>query len=280
MGLFNEAEITLEMNPNDVSGDRIDEFLMAGINRISLGIQSYNNQELQALGRNHDRESAIKATRVLKGINSTIDLIYGIEKQTPESVAKNLETIIASNVNHLSLYQLTIEPNTIFYKKELLLPGEDAIEKMEVIAKDLLEKNGFEQYEISSWSKPGYESQHNLNYWKFGDFLGVGPGSHSKISNQQEIIRYRKIKPLESYIKNQKSADLKTIAGNELDMDLAMNLLRIKDGLQHQDLTIDLPASFLKKYQRGVDEGLLLKDKIGATQKVYQFLNETIQLFF
>ena len=130
------------MNPNDVSGDRIDEFLMAGINRISLGIQSYNNQELQALGRNHDRESAIKATRVLKGINSTIDLIYGIEKQTPESVAKNLEKIIDLNINHLSLYQLTIEPNTIFYKKELLLPGEEEIEKMEVIAKDLLEKNG------------------------------------------------------------------------------------------------------------------------------------------
>ena len=268
------------MNPNDVSEKKVEGLLGAGINRISLGIQSYSDQELQALGRNHDRKSAIKATKKLKDINSTIDLIYGIEKQTPESVTKNLETIIDSNVNHLSLYQLTIEPNTIFYKKELLLPGEEAIEKMEVIAKDLLEKNGFQQYEVSSWSKPGYESQHNLNYWQFGDFLGVGPGSHSKISNKQEIIRYRKIRPLEGYIQNQKSADLKTIAGNELDMDLAMNLLRIKNGLQHQDITIDLPASFLKKYQRGVDEGLLLKDKIGATQKGYQFLNETIQLFF
>ena len=161
-----------------------------------------------------------------------------------------------------------------------MLPDEGAIEKMEVIAKDLLEKNGFEQYEVSSWSKPGYKSQHNLNYWKFGDFLGVGPGSHSKISNNQEIIRYRKIKPLEGYIQNQKSADLKTITDDELDMDLAMNLLRVKDGLQHQELLIDLPASFLKKYQQGVDEGLLLKGKIGATQKGYQYLNETIQLFF
>jgi len=161
-----------------------------------------------------------------------------------------------------------------------LLPDEGAIEKMEVIAKDLLKKNGFEQYEVSSWSKPGYKSQHNLNYWQFGDFLGVGPGSHSKISNNQEIIRYRKIKPLEGYIQNQKSADLKTITDDELDMDLAMNLLRVKDGLQHQDLLIDLPASFLKKYQQGIDEGLLLKGKIGATQKGYQYLNETIQLFF
>ena len=201
------------------------------------------------------------ATQTLKDINSTIDLIYGIEKQTPESFTESLNKIIQSNINHLSLYQLTIEPNTIFYKKELLLPGEEAIEKIEVIAKNLLEKNGFEQYEVSSWSKPGYQSQHNINYWQFGDFLGVGPGSHSKISNQQEIIRYRKIKPLESYIKNQRSTDLKIISDNDLDMDLAMNLLRIKDGLQHQDITIKLPASFLKKYQRGVDEGLLLKDK-------------------
>jgi len=275
-----ETEITLEMNPSDVSEKKVEGLLGAGINRISLGIQSYNDQELQALGRNHDRKSAIQATKTLKDINSTIDLIYGIEKQTPESLNENLETIINSNVNHLSLYQLTIEPNTIFYKKELVLPGEEAIEKMEVIAKDLLEKNGFQQYEVSSWSKPGYESQHNLNYWWFGDFLGVGPGSHSKISNKQEIIRYRKIKPLEGYIQNQKSTDLKTITGNELDVDLAMNLLRIKDGLQHQDLTTDLPASFLKKYQRGVDEDLLFKDKIGATQKGYRFLNETIQLFF
>ena len=275
-----ETEITLEMNPNDVSVKKIDELLMAGINRISLGIQSYNDQELEALGRNHNRDSALKASQLLQTTNTTIDLMYGIENQTPNSFTTNLERFIKSNVNHLSLYQLTIEPNTIFYKKELFLPEEGAIEKMEVIAKELLEKNGFQQYEISSWSKPGYESQHNLNYWQFGDFLGVGPGSHSKISNDKEIIRYRKIKPLEAYIKKQKTTDLKTISNNDLDLDLAMNLLRIKKGLQQQDLSIRLPSSFLKKYKKGVTKGLLLKDKIGATQKGYQFLNETIQLFF
>jgi oxygen-independent coproporphyrinogen-3 oxidase len=178
------------------------------------------------------------------------------------------------------LYQLTIEPNTIYYKKELELPNEEEIEKIELIAEDLLEKNGYKQYEVSSWSKPGYESQHNMNYWQFGDFLGVGPGSHSKISNEEEIIRFRKIKPLEGYIQNQRSTDLKKISDNDLDMDLAMNLLRIKNGLQLEDITIKLPASFLKKYQKGIDEGLLLEDRIGATQKGYRFLNETIQLFF
>ena len=109
-----ETEITLEMNPNDVSEKKVDGLLGACINRISLGIQSYSDQELQALGRNHDRKSAIQATKKLKDINSTIDLIYGIEKQTHQSIAKNLEIIIDSNVNHLSLYQLTIKPNTIF----------------------------------------------------------------------------------------------------------------------------------------------------------------------
>jgi coproporphyrinogen III oxidase-like Fe-S oxidoreductase len=114
-----ETEITLEMNPNDVSEKKVEGLLGVGINRISLGIQSYSDQELKALGRNHDRKSAIQATKTLKDINSTIDLIYGIEKQTPESFTENLETIINSNVNHLSLYQLTIEPNTIFYKKRV-----------------------------------------------------------------------------------------------------------------------------------------------------------------
>ena len=206
-----------------------------------------------------------------------------MSEETKKTADKKLRDIVAAseaNVNHLSLYQLTIEPNTIFYKKELLLPEEQEIEKIELVAKDLLEKNGYKQYEVSSWAKPGFESQHNLNYWQFGDFLGVGPGSHSKISNEQEIIRYRKIKPLEGYIKNQRSTDLRAICDNELDMDLAMNLLRIKNGLQKKDLTIKLPESFLTKYQKGVDEGLLLKNKIGATPRGYKFLNETIQLFF
>ena len=151
---------------------------------------------------------------------------------------------------------------------------------MEAIANELLEQNGFQQYEVSSWSRPGYESQHNLNYWHFGDFLGVGPGSHSKISNDKKIVRYRKIKPLEGYIKNQKTTDLKTIVEDDLDLDIAMNLLRMKNGLEQRDLSIKLPKSFFEKYKKGISEGLLLKDKIGTTKKGYKFLNETIQLFF
>ncbi|KRO34516.1 MAG: hypothetical protein ABR63_01885 [SAR86 cluster bacterium BACL1 MAG-120920-bin57] len=278
--LSKEMEITFEMNPRDVSANKLSDLSALGINRYSLGVQSYNDPELKGLGRNHDKASGIEATNLLKGMNSTIDLIYGTEYQTATSFQETLEQFIDSQTNHLSLYQLTIEPNTIFYKKELKLPNEDQIEGMERLARQMLESNGYQQYEVSSWSRPGFESRHNLNYWQFGDFLGLGPGAHSKITVGPEITRFRKIKPLNGYIAKQTIADHTIIQGEELDMDLAMNLLRIKDGILPDHLGVELPKSFLKKYQLGVKEGLLLEDKIGATARGYQYLNETIKLFF
>ena len=275
-----KTEITFEMNPKDVTPTKVNELLMAGVNRISLGIQSYNDNELKNLGRNHNQFDSIQSGKNLEGVNSSIDLMYGIEGQTPDSLALSLKKFFKTNFNHLSLYQLTIEPNTIFYKKELRLPKENLIEDMENVAKEMLEKNGFYQYEVSSWSRIGYESKHNLNYWQFGDFLGVGPGSHSKISNSEQIVRFRKVKPINSYIKHQKKTDLKIISGNELDIDLAMNLLRIKDGVNSKDINMNLPSSFLDKYQEGISKGLLTKEKIGTTKKGFKFLDETIQLFF
>ena len=131
-----ETEITFEMNPNDVSAKKIDGLLMAGVNRISLGVQSYHDQELKALGRSHDSGSILEAEKILKGTNTTIDLMYGIENQTPESFTSGLERFVNSDINHLSLYQLTIEPNTIFYKKELFITKEKKRERMEAIAKE------------------------------------------------------------------------------------------------------------------------------------------------
>ena len=275
-----EVEITFEMNPRDVTSKKVASLIALGINRFSLGLQSYDDKELKALGRNHDKASGVNAVEILKEINLTVDLMYGIELQTEASLKQSLEEFIDSKANHLSLYQLTIEPNTIFYKKELKLPNEKNIEKMERLAKNLLEQNGFHQYEVSSWCKPGFESKHNVNYWQFGDFLGVGPGAHSKITSDGEISRFRKIKPLDGYIKQQTMADHTIVKGDELDMDLAMNLLRIKSGIKQDQISTVLPESFLKKYQIGVAEGLLLKNKVGATERGYQYLDETIKLFF
>ena len=278
-----DCEINFELNPKEVTKNYLAEIIDSGVNRVSLGIQSFDQSILNSLERNHDSHNSFNALDILsefKSIEASIDLIYGIMNQSLSSFRSDLDTFCLYEINHLSLYQLTIEPNTIFYKKELFLPKEKEIERMEAIAKELLEQNGFKQYEVSSWSKPGYESQHNLNYWHFGDFLGVGPGSHSKISNDKKIVRYRKIKPLEGYFKNQKTTDLKTIGEDDLDLDIAMNLPRNKKGLRQRDLNIQLPMSFLEKYEKGISEGLLLKDKIGTTEKGYRFLNETIQLFF
>ena len=273
-------EITFEMNPRDVTQEKIQSLTKLGINRFSLGLQSYHDKELIALGRNHDKASGIKAVNLLKDTNVTIDLMYGIEHQTEASFKDSLEQFVASNANHLSLYQLTIEPNTIFYKKELKLPSEEVIENMERIAREVLELNNFKQYEVSSWSKAGFESNHNVNYWQFGDFLGVGPGAHSKITLDEEISRFRKIKPLNGYIKKQTMTDRTIVQGDELDMDLAMNILRIKNGINQDQISTLLPESFWKKYEVGVSEGLLLKNKVGATDRGYQYLNETIKLFF
>ena len=277
-----ETEITLEMNPNDVSEKKVEGLLGVGINRISLGIQSYSDQELQALGRNHDRKSAIQATKKLKDINSTIDLIYGIEKQTPESFTENLETIINSNVNHLSLYQLTIEPNTIFYKKELKIPKDTEIEAMELIATNLLNKSGFYQYEVSSWAKDHSFSRHNINYWMYGDFLGLGPGAHSKITTENSIKRMIKLKKVSSYIKNPSKVSEQEISSNSYDIDLAMNLLRLKNGVSFDELRkrkIYLSETFRKKLQDGIENNLLEKNGIKATDIGYKFLNDTVNIF-
>ena len=277
-----ETEITIEMNPNDVSEKKVEELLGAGINRVSLGIQSYIDQELQALGRNHDRKSAIQATNILKDINSTIDLIYGIEKQTPESLAENLEIIIASNVNHLSLYQLTIEPNTIFYKKELKTPKDTEIEKMESSAKILLNRSNFYQYEVSSWTKNQAFSKHNMNYWMYGDFLGLGPGAHSKITSKNSITRMVKLKQVNSYIKNPTKVSKNKISSDGYDIDLAMNILRLKDGITFDQLAkrnINLTESFLQKLEYGIASNLLEKNEIKATDIGYKFLNDTVNIF-
>ena len=277
-----DAEITLEANPGAIDSNHFESYKEAGVTRVSLGIQSFNDVHLKALGRIHDSSEAKKgieiAMRHFDEVN--LDLMYALPQQTLDEAIDDAKTATSFNTQHLSFYHLTIEPNTFFFKHPPKLPLDDESAVMQETIEDILSQHGYEHYETSAFAKPKSQCQHNLNYWQFGDFLGVGPGSHSKISYQNEITRFRKIKPLEGYIKNQKTTDLVSIEGDELDLDLAMNLLRIKNGLQREEINVALPESFLDKYSKGVAEGLLLKNKIGASDKGYQFLNETIQLFF
>ena len=189
MGLLKEeCEISFELNPKEVTYSYINEIIAAGVNRISIGIQSFDQEVLGSLERNHnanDSYQAIKIASEFKNINISIDLIYGIMNQSIASLKQDIEIFCKNKIDHLSLYQLTIEPNTIFYKKELNIPSDKTIESMELAAKDILNKNNIFQYEVSSWAKNNKVSKHNMNYWLYGDYLGIGPGAHSKITEKK-----------------------------------------------------------------------------------------------
>ena len=283
--LEKDCEVSFELNPKEVKEEYINDLVRIGINRVSIGIQSFDANTLSSLERNHgaaDSLNAIKVVSKMKTIDTTIDLIYGVMAQDIESLKKDIEIFCSHDVDHLSMYQLTIEPNTIFYKKELRLPDDSLIELMEVEAAKILNAKNIHQYEVSSWSKDNKKSNHNMNYWMYGDYLGLGPGAHSKITLETSIKRMIKLKTLKSYIKNPSKTVDTNITSDSYDLDLAMNLLRIKGGLSSKELEtshIYIPDSFLKKRLKGIEEKLLENDGIKATQIGYKFLNDTINLF-
>ena len=279
------CEVSFELNPKEVDKNYLGDLIDIGINRVSIGIQSFDQDILNILERNHGSQDAINALEVVSGfksIDTTIDLIYGNMEQTLESFVTDINKFCSFNIDHLSLYQLTIEPNTIFYKKELIMPEDTLIESMEIAAKEILNKNNLYQYEVSSWAKKGRQSKHNMNYWMYGDYLGLGPGAHSKITMKNSITRMIKLKKVGSYISNPSKTLNTSITSETYDLDLAMNLLRIKDGISFKDLTsknIYLPESFLRKLKKGVNESLLEESGIKATNMGYKFLNDTVNIF-
>jgi oxygen-independent coproporphyrinogen-3 oxidase len=280
-----DCEINFELNPKEVTKDYLAEIIDSGVNRVSLGIQSFDQSTLNSLERNHDSHDSFKALDILsefKSIEASIDLIYGIMNQSLSSFRSDLDTFCLYQINHLSLYQLTIEPNTIFYKQELRIPEDSVIESMESIANKVLNKNNLYQYEVSSWSRNKKYSNHNMNYWMYGDYLGVGPGAHSKITSEGSIKRMVKLKKVNSYIENPAKSLITEIDKASYDLDLAMNLLRIKDGISFDELkrkNIYISKSFKEKILEGVNRGLLEKDTIKATAQGYKFLNDTVNLF-
>lgn len=283
--LSSNCEISFELNPKEVTNDYLKELMNAGINRISLGIQSFDQNVLSSLERNHSSMDALKAAEIissLNSINTTIDLIYGVMDQTLESVIRDINTFCSFDLEHLSMYQLTIEPNTIFYKRNLIMPPDNSIELMEIEAKKILKRNKFYQYEVSSWAKNGQKSKHNMNYWGYGDYLGLGPGAHSKITTNKSITRMIKLKRVKSYIDNPSKTINTKITTQNYDLDLAMNLLRIKEGLTFDEINkrnIYLSKTFISKLEKGVEENLLEKGGIKASDIGYKFLNDTVNIF-
>jgi oxygen-independent coproporphyrinogen-3 oxidase len=283
-------EITLEANPGTFEAEKFAAYRQLGINRLSIGIQSFQPQHLQKLGRVHDRDQALNAIRLAKQAgfdNFNLDLMHGLPGQTVTQALDDLELALSFEPRHLSWYQLTIEPNTEFYKRPPRLPEDDTLWDIQEAGFERLEQQGFEHYEISAFCQPGNAARHNLNYWQFGDYLGIGAGAHGKITLAQQgtIIRSHKTRLPKDYLNADKRflAGTHTIDADEIGLECLMNALRLKQGIavQQFEQRTGLPLSAVEQpLQRARELGLLTVDQaIYATEKGQQYLNELLALF-
>ena len=279
-----DIEITLETNPGTFEIEKFKQFRDIGINRLSIGVQSFHDKHLQSLGRIHSADEAIHACEQAKKVgfdNFNIDLMYGLEAQTIDECLSDVNQAINLSPSHISFYQLTIEPNTLFAKYPPILPQGDDLWKMGKQGATLLEKNGFVQYEVSAYGKS--PSIHNLNYWQFGDYLGIGAGAHGKITNIDtgQVLRTVKPKSPKDYISNPKES-IELV--NNLSFEFMLNALRLKHGfnskffMDRTGQSIDIIRTQLQKAQ---SIGLLKisKTKIEPTKKGFDFLND-LQAYF
>ncbi len=287
------AEITLEANPGTVEQHRFADYLSLGINRLSIGIQSFNDGSLQALGRIHDRRQAIKAVETAHKVgfeNFNLDLMFGLPQQTANTAKEDIETAMALEPQHLSYYQLTIEPNTFFYQHPPTLPDDDPIIDWQIDSQQRMAKTGYQQYEVSAYAKEGQQCRHNLNYWQFGDYLGIGAGAHGKITDaaQQTITRQSKQKQPQLYLdtagtdNNILTNDI--ISTKDIGFEFMLNALRLTDGFptplfyQHAGLPI---SHIDKALQQAEQQDLISWDihRICPTEKGQRYLNTLIELF-
>ncbi|WP_235043468.1 radical SAM family heme chaperone HemW [Candidatus Kinetoplastidibacterium crithidiae] len=290
--LSSQIEITIEMNPGTVDSSKIKEFVTSGINRISIGVQSFNNSKLKILGRIHNKSDAIKTIQTAQSLidNINIDIMFALPGQNIEDCLMDLKEPILSEVNHVSMYNLTIEKNTLFAKNTPEnLPDEDNSAIMQdIIEKKLFDKNII-RYEISAYSKDGFQSVHNKNYWTFGDYLGIGPGAHSKLSFQDHIIRIKRIYNPNLWIKTtmqneKKSSNKKILQINEIPFEFMLNALRLKNGVKRslfQERT-GLFINIIDKQLKIAYEKKLLEENctnIKATDLGWRFLNNLQEIF-
>ena len=286
-----ESEVTLEANPGTVDLGRFKGFREAGINRLSIGVQSFEEEQLRALGRMHGREEALRAADAARAAgfdNFNLDLMFGLPNQTVEQALADVRTAIDLAPDHLSVYQLTIEPNTAFYAAPPELPDDDIRWTMQQQLQEFLRDNEYQQYEVSAYAREGRRCNHNLNYWHFGDYLGIGAGAHGKISDAEGISRTRKINQPNAYIANAGTArgiiDDRRLSWQDAIVEFMMNALRLTDGFQvplfqeRTGLPISVAMSALNTAQR--EELLVRGDQtIRPTDRGKRFLNDLLCLF-
>lgn len=287
------AEITMEANPGTVEAQRFAAYRSAGINRLSIGVQSFNDKFLKRLGRIHDGTEARVAIEVAQQAgfdNINIDLMFGLPQQSLQQAQQDLEVALQYNPQHLSYYQLTIEPNTLFHSERPELPDDDVSWSIQASAQQAIAENGYEQYEVSAYALDTFQCVHNRNYWEFGDYLGIGAGAHSKLTdvNARSIVRLIKEKHPREYLQKavNNTAIIKEqlLNRDELPVEFMLNALRLKQGFdprwfaERTGLPISIIDSLLKDAeQRGLIEWTM--DLIRPTDLGFRFLNDLQVLF-
>jgi len=286
-----DAEITMEANPGSVEAEKLSAFAKAGINRVSLGIQSFQDEQLKALGRIHNGKEARAAIAIalehFKSVN--IDLMYGLPKQTLEEARDDIETALSFNTPHLSLYNLTLEPNTYFASFPPQLPSEETIDAIFEQNLALLSKAGYQRYEVSAYAKKGQECKHNLNYWRFGDYIGIGAGAHGKISFPDKVTRQLREKHPEQYMQAMETqghalVEARDIAAQDLPFEFMLNVLRLSEGVQTITFSerTGLPLSMIsKELSEASNKGLLDSNPtvLKASEQGFRYLNNLQEIF-
>ncbi|UYP30901.1 radical SAM family heme chaperone HemW [Pseudomonas sp. Z8(2022)] len=285
-----DIEITLEANPGTFEQAKFKGYRSLGINRLSIGVQSFQQDKLKALGRIHDGDEAIRAAGMARAAgfdNFNLDLMHGLPEQSIEDALFDLRTAISQGPTHLSWYQLTMEPNTVFWSQPPQLPEDDLLWDIQEAGQALLAAEGYTQYEVSAYARPGKQARHNLNYWTFGDFLGIGAGAHAKLSTPAgRIQRTWKTRLPKDYLDRSKAfqAGERVLEADELPFEYLMNVLRLTEGAPSElfGQRTGLPLQQLAEARREAEQrGLLQRDpaRLVATPKGQLFLNDLLQLF-
>lgn len=285
-----EAEITMEANPGTFETEKFKSYRASGINRLSVGIQSFDARHLAALGRIHDGDEARRAVEIAHQHfdNFNLDLMYALPGQTLAEAQSDLATALSFSPPHLSLYHLTLEPNTLFAKYPPALPDDDASADMQDMIAATMATHGYQHYEVSAYAQPGRQSRHNRNYWEFGDYLGIGAGAHSKLSFPHRVLRQARFKQPRAYMdaikKGEPVQEQAEIGRDEMGFEFMLNTLRLTDGFK-PGLFAERTGMPITAIEKAMDQaeakGLLFRDHqlIRPTELGQRFLNDLQQLF-
>jgi oxygen-independent coproporphyrinogen-3 oxidase len=285
-----EAEITMEANPGTFEKDRFKAFRAAGVTRLSIGVQSFNDRHLKALGRVHSSEQAMAAVEEAQSAFDTfnLDVMYALPSQTLTDLAQDIQTALSFKPPHISIYHLTIEPNTMFAKHPPVLPEEDDAYAMMDLITEMTGAEGLQRYEVSAYAKPGHRCWHNLNYWQFGDYLGIGAGAHSKLSFAHRITRQVRYREPQLYLaqalKGEPVTQYEEVSREDLPFEYMLNALRLKEGFSLTDYMARTGLA-MTSIQKGLANAevkqLIARDlnRVWPTERGFDFLSDLQALF-